>query len=96
MTLRTTTALLALAIFAVAGCETPKTYSGQHIGDATRAQVEMMIASTHTADGTPRNPIHIDGPTAQMIYDNYLENETAFEQRQRVEDSGLIQIDQGQ
>jgi len=86
--------LLATAALLLVGCETPMTSSEEHFGESVRSNTEAMLATTRNKDGTPREPHSIDGPTANGISENYHHNEQSDQQRSRIEDSGIVSVDQ--
>jgi hypothetical protein len=87
------TCACTLALGVGIGCETPVTKVDTDFGNAARSNAETMIASTHEADGTPREPIGLDGETAAGVVRNYHHNEEALNQAERKNRSGLIQLD---
>lgn len=85
--------LIAAAFTSLVACETPMTSSEKNFGKAARHNTEQMIASGHTADGTPREPTPLDGPTAAGVAENYHENEQAEAQKTRSKRAGFVRID---
>jgi hypothetical protein len=84
--------LLAMAMTAALGCESPPTNTQEHIGDSYREAKRLMIASNKDEDGMTKTPLEMHGDTAAGVLENYRESEKRINQIDRGRSSGIVKV----
>jgi cytochrome c551/c552 len=84
--------MFSVTLLAGIGCETPKTNSEVHMGSASGAATEMMIATTKGEGAVHNEALELDGPTAAGVLDKYREGEKYDRQIDSRNESGIVKV----
>ena len=87
-------ALLASALLLITslGCESPPSNTKENIGSATTHDRAIMLGERYGPDGEPIEPLSMPGATADIVLENYKENQSLESQRELREDSGIVDL----